>query len=156
ALMVTVSGREFAIPVTAIEEVSRFDSSRVECMSSREVIRRDQDVIALIRMEHWVGRPSGAEEQHCVVVDVGRERRALLVDDVPGREEIVVKPLGKMMGGLAGIAGASVTGDGGIALVLDLPGLLNQVSPAYASTVTAIPRPAVAASAEQDIDLELF
>lgn len=159
ALMVTVSGREFAIPVTAIEDVSRFDSSRVECMGSREVLRREEDVIALIRMEHWVGRASTAEQQHCVVVDVGRERRALLVDDVPGREEIVVKPLGKMMGGLAGIAGASVTGDGGIALVLDLPGLLNQVSPAYSVARSApppMPAAEVAAASDDDMDLELF
>lgn len=159
ALMVTVSGREFAIPVTAIEDVSRFDSSRVECMGSREVLRREEDVISLIRMERWVGRASTAEQQHCVVVDVGRERRALLVDDVPGREEIVVKPLGKMMGGLAGIAGASVTGDGGIALVLDLPGLLNQVSPAYsASRPPPLPMPAAepVAAGSDDMDLELF
>lgn len=159
ALMVTVSGREFAIPVTAIEDVSRFDSTRVECMGSREVLRREEDVIALVRMEHWVGRPSAAEQQHCVIVDVGRERRALLVDDVPGREEIVVKPLGKMMGGLAGIAGASVTGDGGIALVLDLPGLLKQVSPAYSAPRSAPPpMPAAqpAAAGADDMDLELF
>ncbi len=147
------------LPALMVTVVSRFDSSRVECMGSREVLRREEDVIALIRMEHWVGRASTAEQQHCVVVDVGRERRALLVDDVPGREEIVVKPLGKMMGGLAGIAGASVTGDGGIALVLDLPGLLNQVSPAYSVARSApppMPAAEVAAASDDDMDLELF
>lgn len=155
ALMVTVSEREFAIPVTAIEEVARFDPDRVECLGSREVMRRADDIIPLIRMDRWVGQASTAEQQHCVVVDVGRERRALLVDAVPGREEIVVKPLGRMMAGLAGIAGASVTGDGGIALVLDLPGLLTRVSPVH-SVLASPPTGSVAEAGKDALGLELF
>ena len=153
--MVTVSEREFAIPVTAIEEVARFDPDRVECLGSREVMRRADDIIPLIRMDRWVGQASTAEQQHCVVVDVGRERRALLVDAVPGREEIVVKPLGRMMAGLAGIAGASVTGDGGIALVLDLPGLLTRVSPVH-SVLASPPTGSVAEAGKDALGLELF
>ena len=83
------------------------------------------------------------------------DEQTLLVDAVPGREEIVVKPLGRMMAGLAGIAGASVTGDGGIALVLDLPGLLTRVSPVH--SVLASPPTGSAAEAGKDaLGLELF
>ena len=58
------------------------------------------------------------------MVQVAGRRYALAVNSVCGREEVVVKPLGRLLQGLSGIAGATITGSGAIALILDLPGLL--------------------------------
>jgi two-component system chemotaxis sensor kinase CheA len=64
-----------------------------------------------------------APGEQVVVVQVGNRQLGMVVESVVGREEVVVKPLGLLLHGLPGLAGATITGDGGIALILDVPGL---------------------------------
>jgi len=59
-----------------------------------------------------------------VVVSVGTQRVGIVVDQLIGQEEVVIKPLGKMLQGTPGMAGATITGDGRIALILDVPSML--------------------------------
>jgi two-component system chemotaxis sensor kinase CheA len=66
-----------------------------------------------------------------VVVHVGTQRVGFVVDGLIGQEEVVIKPLGAFLHGLRGLAGATITGDGGIAIILDVPGLMK----AYARRV---------------------
>ena len=61
-----------------------------------------------------------------VVVHVGGIQVGLVVDHLIGQEEVVIKPLGALLQGLDGMAGATITGDGKIALILDVPGLLKK------------------------------
>lgn len=64
-------------------------------------------------------------EAHVVVVQVGMSEVGFVVDQLVGQEEVVIKPLGKMLQGTAGMAGATITGDGRIALILDVPSMLK-------------------------------
>ena len=63
---------------------------------------------------------------HVVVVNAGGKQVGFVVDQLIGQEEVVIKPLGAKLQGLDGLAGATITGDGNIALILDVPGLMNR------------------------------
>jgi two-component system chemotaxis sensor kinase CheA len=63
---------------------------------------------------------------HVVVVNSGGKSVCFVVDQLIGQEEVVIKPLGAKLQGLDGLAGATITGDGKIALILDVPGLMNR------------------------------
>lgn len=71
-------------------------------------------------------------DSHVVVVHVAQRKIGLVVDDLVGQEEVVIKPLGKGLHGVPGLAGATITGDGGIALIIDIPALVRLMSqPGY-------------------------
>jgi two-component system chemotaxis sensor kinase CheA len=61
-----------------------------------------------------------------VIVNVGNIQVGLVVDHLIGQEEVVIKPLGSLLQGLEGMAGATITGDGKIALIVDVPGLMRK------------------------------
>ncbi|HEY5717807.1 MAG TPA: chemotaxis protein CheW, partial [Motiliproteus sp.] len=63
---------------------------------------------------------------HVVIVTVGTKRVGFIVDQLVGQEEVVIKPLGKMLQGTPGMSGATITGDGRIALILDIPSMLKR------------------------------
>ncbi len=63
---------------------------------------------------------------HVVIVSVGTQRVGFVVDQLIGQEEVVIKPLDELLQGTPGMAGATITSDGGIALILDVPGLLKR------------------------------
>jgi two-component system chemotaxis sensor kinase CheA len=81
--------------------------------------------------------PKGAADNsevppgHVVVVNVGGVQVGLVVDFLIGQEEVVIKPLGAVLHGLQGMAGATITGDGKIALILDVPGLMRKYARRY-------------------------
>jgi len=66
--------------------------------------------------------------QHVVVIQLGHQHVGFVVDHLLGQEEVVIKPLGAMLTNIQGLAGATITGDGGIALILDIPGLMQRYS----------------------------
>ena len=61
-----------------------------------------------------------------MIVSIGNQRVGLVVDQVNGQEEVVIKPLGVMLQKIQGFAGATITGNGSIALIVDLPGLIER------------------------------
>jgi two-component system, chemotaxis family, sensor kinase CheA len=131
-LMVTVLGRVHAIPLPAVIEVCALDASTVRWLDRRPVLLLRGQPLPLADLGRWID-PMRADdaflggECHVVVVRVGEQRHGLLVQSVLGREEVVIKPLGALLKGLAGFAGATVTGDGRVALILDVESLLQAV-----------------------------
>jgi two-component system chemotaxis sensor kinase CheA len=83
----------------------------------------------LFRLREWLLQYDELQEQpenpQVVMVNIGNRAFGLVVDQVIGQEEVVIKPLGAMLQGLPGLSGATITGDGNIALILDVPGLLR-------------------------------
>ena len=126
-LMVTAGGRIFAVPLSVVSDVILFEQSARRVLDRREVLQVRGEALPLLDLCQWAdaGREGAAEAQHVVIVRAGNEDFALLVDSVRGREEVVIKPLGRMLQSLAGFAGATVTGEGEIALILDMAGLLK-------------------------------
>jgi two-component system chemotaxis sensor kinase CheA len=125
-LMVSLARRLFALPLQPVQDVFFLDETRVRRLDRWDAVLYRNETLRLVRLSRWIG--TGVDDptaQHVVVVNVAGDRFGLVVGQVRGREEIVVKPLGKLLRGLAGIAGATVTGEGRVALILDLAGLIS-------------------------------
>jgi two-component system chemotaxis sensor kinase CheA len=127
-LMIIVGGQRFAIPLTSVAEIFDLDLSNTNVVDDQEVVIVREKALPLFYLRNWLvrsGSTSDSREGHVVVVFVGNKRVGLVVDQLVGQEEVVIKPLGSGLHGLPGFAGATITGDGGIALILDTPSLIQ-------------------------------
>lgn len=126
ALMVSVGARLFALPLSAVYDVFVLDSASVRKLDRWDVVLLRGQPLRLVDLSLWAGVPlDESQTRHVVVVQVGAERYGFIVQQVRGREEVVIKPLGAMLRGLAGVSGATVTGEGRIALILDGAGIVQ-------------------------------
>ncbi len=126
ALMVDAGNRQFALPLSLVADVFALDTSAVRQVGHWPVVPLKRENLRLIDLERWAG---GAVDEravrHVVVVTLAEERYGLIVYQVRGREEVVIKPLGASLRGLSGVAGATVTPQGRVALIVDVPGLVQ-------------------------------
>jgi two-component system chemotaxis sensor kinase CheA len=126
ALMVAVHGRMFAMPLSAVVDVFVYQPERIRRLDQWDVVLVRDKTLRLVHLQRWVGAPVNAQPpQHVVVARAGDEAFGFVVDQVRAREEVVIKPLGVLLRGLAGLAGATVTGEGRVALILDLASLVQ-------------------------------
>jgi two-component system, chemotaxis family, sensor kinase CheA len=129
-LMVVVSGQIFALPLASVSEIFHLDLTRTNVVDNQLTIIVREKAIPLFYLDHWLikgsSRYNTKNEGHVVIVQIGTQRIGFVVDSLIGQEEVVIKPLGTMLQGTAGMAGATITSDGSIALILDVPGLLNK------------------------------
>ncbi|MDB6062956.1 MAG: cheA 3 [Verrucomicrobiaceae bacterium] len=129
-LMVMLGQQTFALPLASVNEIFHMDLRRVNVVDGREMITVREKAIPLFFLKNWLVKNSYGEprpqEAHVVIVSVGIQRVGFVVDQLIGQEEVVIKPLGKMLQGTPGMAGATITGDGRIALILDVPSMLKR------------------------------
>lgn len=129
-LMVILGDQPFALPLSSVVEIFNLDRSRTNTVDGQLTIRVRDRALPLFYLRNWLtSHHDGADElasQHVVVVNVNSVQVGLVVDFLVGQEEVVIKPLGALLQGLDGMAGATITGDGKIALILDVPGLMRK------------------------------
>ncbi|WP_029859661.1 chemotaxis protein CheA, partial [Vibrio parahaemolyticus] len=134
-LMVGVGGHPFALPLASVNEIFHLDLSRTNVVDGQlTIIVRDKS-IPLFYLQNWLASKSPRVEQrighgHVVIVQIGSQRVGFVVDTLIGQEEVVIKPLDNLLQGTPGMAGATITSDGHIALILDVPDLLKQYAAA--------------------------
>jgi two-component system chemotaxis sensor kinase CheA len=139
AVIVQTAGKRFAIPQVSIQELVRLDGDRVrkeiEQVHGVPVYRMRGKLLPLIHLddELKLKRETGhkAEEDaaiNIVVLQADDHPFGLVVDEIQDSEEIVVKPLGKRLKGIKVFAGATIMGDGKVALILDVVGLAQNAS----------------------------
>jgi two-component system chemotaxis sensor kinase CheA len=127
-LMVVLGRQIFALPLVNVNEIIDFDAKRTNVVDGRDVMVVRGRPLPLFFLGQWLVRDQygrHGKQGHVVIVTVGMQRVGLHVDQLIGQEEVVIKPLGALVQGTRGLAGATITGDGRIALILDLPGLLQ-------------------------------
>ena len=131
SLLVNSSGALYAIPVVSVLETARLLPEEISTIGGREVIRLRGGVLPLLRLDRTLGMelPGGKETDDSgripVVVVRGSDRLvALAVDELVEKQEIVVKSMGEQLGDVKGISGASILGDGRLALIIDAPTLI--------------------------------
>ncbi|MEJ2687137.1 MAG: chemotaxis protein CheA [Gammaproteobacteria bacterium] len=128
-LMVVLGQQTFALPLASVSEIFNLDASRTNVVDGRLVVIVREKALPLFYLRSWLvsdRHGSPADMGHVVVVHVGNQRVGFVVDQLIGQEEVVIKPLGSLLHGLAGFAGATITGDGNIALILDVPSLMKK------------------------------
>ncbi|NRH43152.1 chemotaxis protein CheA [Pseudomonas sp. MS15a(2019)] len=128
-LMVMLGNQAFAFPLVNVNEIFHLDLSRTNVVDGQEVVVVRDKALPLFYLKRWLVPNAAHVEQgegHVVILSVGTQRIGFVVDQLVGQEEVVIKPLGKMLQGTPGMSGATITGDGRIALILDVPSMLKR------------------------------
>ena len=130
-LMVKVGRRNFALPLSSVNEIFHMESYKTNVVDGQLTVMVRDKAMPLFHLTNWLVTdmdeplPDEDVEEQVVVTHLGNQRIGFVVSQVVGQEEVVIKPLGHLLHGLAGFAGATITGDGRIALILDVPGLMR-------------------------------
>ena len=134
-LMVRTRGCKFALPMGLVQEIFELNESRSHMLDGRLTVMVRDKAVPLFFLERWLQRmaepaPLNAEvgtnpERQVVTLALDHQVIGFVVDEVIGLEEVVIKPLGSLLHGLPGLTGSTITGDGRIALIIDVPGLIK-------------------------------
>jgi two-component system chemotaxis sensor kinase CheA len=153
ALLVTCHGGRYAVPQAAVQELAHLDgealAANIDQVDGALIYRLRGRLLPLVRLSDALGHPRSAEAASSldvVVVQVDGEPFGLAVDTIEGAQEIVVKPLARHLKGLVGYAGATILGDGSVALIIDVAGL--------AGSADVKDGRAVAARSNADVDAD--
>lgn len=127
ALMVVVGDEKYAVSLGLIQTIESINTKDIKLVQSKEVIHLRGSVIPVIRLDQLLDIPPREEqpdELTVVIVKKGERLAGLVVDELLGQQEIVIKSLGKYIGKTKVISGATILGDGEVALILDASALI--------------------------------
>ena len=127
-MVVRVGSERYILPTVGVQETLRpSQEDYFTVQGEGELIRVREQLIPLVRLHRLFGVDDRVppSEALVMVVEHENERRALMVDDILGKQEIVIKSLGHLFGKLEGLAGGTILGDGRVGLILDLAGLFS-------------------------------
>lgn len=131
-LMVGIGNNPYAFPLSNVNEIISLDLSKTNTVDSQLTLIVRDKAIPLFYLQDWLcrGRTKDMDRTigHVVIVQISHQPIAFVVDSLIGQEEVVIKPLDDMLQGTPGMAGATITSDGHIALILDVPNLLKRYS----------------------------
>jgi two-component system chemotaxis sensor kinase CheA len=135
ALLVRVAGGIYALPIHSVTETLRIEPEQIHRVNNREAIQLRGEVLPLVNLRQVFGlgaeeteRPDiGGTSRLVVAVHTTNARQVgLIVDGLVGEQEIVIKPLGQLVGDVAGVSGAAILGDGSVALIVDVAALIGR------------------------------
>jgi len=127
-LMVVVGKQTFALPLASVNEIFHLDLSNTNSVDGQLTIIVREKAIPLFYLDEWLVRDfveKSRDKGHVVIVQLGNQQVGFVVDSLIGQEEVVIKPLDRLLHGTPGMAGATITSDGGIALILDIANMLK-------------------------------
>lgn len=129
-LMVGVANQPFALPLASVNEIFHLDLSKTNIVDGQLTTIVREKSIPLFYLQDWLVSGARKTERtglgHVVIIQLGAQRVGFVVDTLIGQEEVVIKPLDELLQGTPGMAGATITSDGHIALILDVPNLLKR------------------------------
>ena len=123
-MMVRINDRRCAIPVNNIVEVAALDGTRIHSIGSRETILLRDEILTLNRLEDMFGASDRSEI--LVILQNQQKKMAITVDAIIGQQEVVIKPLTKIVGSCPGISGVTIPGDGQVVPVLDVSSIVME------------------------------
>ena len=128
ALLVGVQEEYYAIPLASVLETVRINKDEIYTVENRSVMRLRDEVLSLVHIADIfeVERVfDSSEHAYVVVLGLAETKVGLIVDSLVGQEEIVIKSMGEYLKGMEGIAGATIRGDGGVTLIVDVAALMS-------------------------------
>jgi two-component system chemotaxis sensor kinase CheA len=128
ALLVTIGEEKYAIPLNVIRDINTIKASSIRNVHGQDVVLNRDNVLPIVRLGRMLDvtndKSDGSEELTAVIVKKGDKNAALIIDGLIGQQEIVIKTLGKFLSGIKNIAGATILGDGQVALIVDTNSLI--------------------------------
>lgn len=126
-LLVEVADEVYGLPLRSVIETARIRREEVHWVEGSEVLRLRGQTLPLLRLRQMFDTPATGSQtgDKVVVLGIGERKIAVLVDHLLGQESTVIKPLGAFLHRSANLAGATISGDGRVRLVLDPAGLLS-------------------------------
>jgi len=129
-LMIAMGQYTFALSLANVNEIFELETRKTNVVDGQLMVMVREKAVPLFYLSDWLLKPgeecqSGDGKGQVIIVSVGNRMVGLVTDSVIGQEEVVIKPLGAMLQNLAEFAGSTITGDGGIALIIDVPSLLK-------------------------------
>ncbi len=124
-LMVGTNNRVFAIPIFSVAEIIQYNGEDIKEVGHYKSLMLRDKVYLLFNLNELFDLKQECEEKFIIIINVGEKNLAIAVDELYGEEEIVIKPLGNLLSDIKGIAGATITGDGKVVLILDINSLIN-------------------------------
>jgi two-component system chemotaxis sensor kinase CheA len=131
ALIITTAGRTYALPITSVLESIIVERSEIRTVERKEVIQLREATLPLLRLSEFFQLKGGAappQSFYVVVVGVAEKRLGLVVDDLLGQQDIVIKSIGETFAGFKGISGAADLGDQRTILVLDVGSVIGEAT----------------------------
>ena len=127
ALLVRIGTEVYAIPITSVIDSHRIKPSEIKVIDGYEVFNVREDVISLLRLDRLfnISTDIKGEYNFVVIVGSGDKKMGLMVDSLIGEEDVVIKPLKDRYTSSPGVAGATILGDGIVALIIDVSQLLD-------------------------------
>jgi two-component system chemotaxis sensor kinase CheA len=129
ALIISSSDRTYALPITSVLESLLMTDKAIMTVERKEVIQLRESTLPLLRLDHFFDiqrSDAPPKEFYVVVVGVAEKRLGIVVDDLVGQQDIVIKPLGESFKRFRGVSGAADLGDQRTILVLDIGGIVNE------------------------------
>jgi two-component system, chemotaxis family, sensor kinase CheA len=132
-LLFRVGGRLFAVPISSVVEITRASTEEIHRIDEREVLRLRNQVLSLVRLHnvkgiHALEPPKIPKKNFVIVIGAAEKRFGLLVDQLVGEEELVIKALPAEIVASDLVSGASILGDGTVVLILNVPAVLSRLS----------------------------
>ncbi|KTC02574.1 MULTISPECIES: chemotaxis protein CheA [Pseudomonas syringae group] len=126
--LVGIDQSTYVIPLDMVQECIELDEHNRQLTRDSGYLDLRGEVLPLVYLrDHFNHEGPAARRQNVVVVRYAEHKAGLVVDDLLGEFQTVIKPLGKLFGALRGISGSTILGSGAVALILDIPALLNQI-----------------------------
>ncbi|NJJ60745.1 chemotaxis protein CheW [Pseudomonas sp. B14(2022)] len=136
--LVGIDQSTYVIPLDMVQECIELDEHQRQSSRDTGYLDLRGEVLPLVHLrDHFSHEGPVARRQNVVVVRYAEHKAGLVVDDLLGEFQTVIKPLGKLFGALRGISGSTILGSGAVALILDVPALLNQIVQLEARTTQA-------------------
>lgn len=132
-LMVKIGKHAFALPLSMVREIIELETKTPNMIDGQPVIMVREKAVPLFYLSKWLlphgeKAEKGKGEGQVIIIRMGNQTVGIVVDVVIGQEEVVIKPLGAFLSSSIGFAGSTITGDGGIALILDIANLFKHRS----------------------------
>jgi two-component system chemotaxis sensor kinase CheA len=128
ALMVEVSGEQYAIPLTLVDESIKINRNDIHNVNNHEIVKVRDRVLQLVHLGHQFGLPvleNDTDQLYVVLVQTRFGEVGLIVDSLIGQQDVVIKPLTDYFQKVKGIAGATILGNGRVVLIVDVHTLLE-------------------------------
>lgn len=126
--LINIVDQKYVLPLGTIQEIVKVSCDEIKTVQQEEVIQRRGEIVPLISLREELNKPQPEEEPDhisVVIIRIGEESYGLIVDNIIGQQEVVIKRINDLSDGLEKIAGATILGDGSVALIIDIEEITN-------------------------------